>query len=528
MSDTDKTLKLLIEMGVVGQADVQAANDLLRDTTKATNDAGNAAHDLSDKENGAADSAEKLHLNHRALHQIMHLIGNETAPGLGRALTGALYGPLGWALAFGYAMEALRENIAKTNTELDAMGERAAEAFSNVKANLFDALRNEEFSTEKVDKFFRHLGEQSDAAKKKIEDALALFRAEKTAQEEKNKADESNEVEFIKKKYAGAAKGAKGEDLAAIKQQEEDEINAVKDRWASINAILKVQGEQAGVDAAAAIYKSLQNELDKLMLKRGPAPMTDEQKATQAANTKDKEVELANMQKKLGLDEQTGQPSGEGDAKTAADLKKKLQPLIDNLNEALATGSDAGVKLQQIARATGMWLDDYSKPETWKNALAILNGALQVSDSGIESDKKRIEQLKDEVAQLNQTTKAEKDLEKAIHDLTIKVQQAQEALNTTASIAGTKADATFYTTDKNAQRGRDIGKVEGYSGTPGGPTLDAMMTALHYSESQKLIVVEKILAHSYTSLDAWKKLEAAIDQINSQSSNARDRGAGGS
>jgi len=528
MSDSsDKILKLLIDMNVVGKEDVAAANELLRDTAKATGDAGNATDDLKNKQDEASDSAEKLHFNHRALHQIMHLIGNETAPGLGRALTGALYGPIGFALAAGYAFENLREQIAKTNEELDGIGARAAEAFSNVKANLFDALRNEKFSTEKVDAFFRHIGEQSDVAKKKIEDALALFRAEKSAQEEKNKADEANEVEFIKKKYAGASAGAKGEDLAAIKQQEEDEINAVKDRWARINAILKVQGEQAGVDAAAAIYHNLQGELDKLLFKRGPAPMTDEQKATQAANTKDKEVELANMQKRLGLDEQTGLPSGEGDAKHLADLKAKYADELERLNGRVSQYNALleNKNLSESERFNFTMLRD-----AFQRDLNGLNNAsgIDQAQAAVEQDKVRIEQLKDQVAQLKLTTDSEKKLQEEIDKLTIKVQQAQEAMNQSASIAGTKADATFYTTDKNAQHGKDIGRVEGFAPASGSPSLDTLMTALHYSESQKLIVVEKILGHAYTSLDAWKKLEKAVDGLNSQSGNSRDRTAGGS
>lgn len=261
MADAEKTLQLLIEMKQIGAEDVKAARALVDEMGQSTRVAGKATEDLGQKEHEASGHAEQLHLNHRALHQIMHLIGKETAPELGHALAGALYGPMGIALAVGYAFEAIREHIAETNKELDEMGKRAAEAFADIKANLFDAIKEETFSTEKVDKFFANLKAQADAAKVEIENAFALLREKNTAAGEINRAKEEAELSRARERYEASVKPGDSEGNREKKKEYNSEVEAIKAKWAAINAALKMQMEQDVADEAKALWKKASEEM---------------------------------------------------------------------------------------------------------------------------------------------------------------------------------------------------------------------------------------------------------------------------
>src|SRR6185437_10978497 len=63
-----------------------------------------ALDDYTAKTGETGEKVGELEANHHALHKIMHMIGSETAPELGEALTCALYGPIGGAIALGAAI----------------------------------------------------------------------------------------------------------------------------------------------------------------------------------------------------------------------------------------------------------------------------------------------------------------------------------------------------------------------------------------------------------------------------------------
>ena len=68
MADADKTLELLIKLGVVGKADVEAANDLLLKTTKTSNEA-------------LDESTEKWKSSRREIREVGNEIGRVTGIG---------------------------------------------------------------------------------------------------------------------------------------------------------------------------------------------------------------------------------------------------------------------------------------------------------------------------------------------------------------------------------------------------------------------------------------------------------------
>ena len=84
---------------------------------------------------------------HSELGQALDETAHVAAPGMTcRALFELASGPVDAARAMGDEFELVKKQIEETNVELDKMGVRAALAFSSIKANLFDAIRQEAFS----------------------------------------------------------------------------------------------------------------------------------------------------------------------------------------------------------------------------------------------------------------------------------------------------------------------------------------------------------------------------------------------
>ena len=117
MSDSDKILKLLIEMGVAGKEDVQAANELLAETGRSVGDLSKEMGVINvtaqDVEKALANVGQSAHesgghveghaLKSRDLHKVMHAL-NGLVPGLGNVLKLAFHpesiGIIGCLVAF--------------------------------------------------------------------------------------------------------------------------------------------------------------------------------------------------------------------------------------------------------------------------------------------------------------------------------------------------------------------------------------------------------------------------------------------
>jgi hypothetical protein len=171
--------------------------DAIGETKGETGALTDSTGELGGEMEKAGDKVEHLHLNHRALHQIMNLIGNETAPGLGRALAGALYGPIGIALALGYAFETVRKHIGETNNELDAFASLAADRGETIK--------------QAMDKAFADviLSEAAAAIKKNFDDmATGMERYNTAAQQAAALAKELRQIELEKTNAVDAAANA--------------------------------------------------------------------------------------------------------------------------------------------------------------------------------------------------------------------------------------------------------------------------------------------------------------------------------
>lgn len=87
----------------------------------------NSLTDYAAKTVETGEKVEGLELNHHALHEVMHLIGHETAPELGEALTGAMHGPIGIVLALGAAFQFLARKIEEDAEKTKELADRQSE-----------------------------------------------------------------------------------------------------------------------------------------------------------------------------------------------------------------------------------------------------------------------------------------------------------------------------------------------------------------------------------------------------------------
>lgn len=471
----DNTLELLIKLGVIGKEDVQAANDLLAETGKTTSGAAKATEDLGNEEKKTAEHAEHLHLNHRALHQIMHLIGKETAPELGHALAGAMLGPLGLALAVGYAIEGISEHVKKLNEDLDAVAEKAGEAFSKVKANLFDAIRAEEFNTEKVDKFFKKIEDDAARAQKAIESALKVLHEQESAQIKINKANEENELARVKDNPK----------LTAV--QREAKAVDIKDRYARMNAGLEERGQQDEVNASRAELNQKQAELNNALARQqqngvSPELITAVDKAMQSLPEHDKLRQQFDSDKAAGSVDYRKILTEWQSANAAQAAEKAKKDLGIGDDGKVDKDGDQG-RLNKLKEANEKTIEQYrdrqkQDEESAKNApdedsrrffsnmagqykhdADVLQDQIDTAARKVAADKALIEQSETAVKILEQSKTEQTKLNEEIEKLRQAVIAAQQKLNETATIAGIKNSATEKVTSLNEETG-DLGLLD--------------------------------------------------------------------
>jgi hypothetical protein len=463
----------------------------------------------------------------------MHLIGKETAPELGHALAGALYGPIGIALAVGYAFEGIREHIAKTNEELDKMGEKAAAAYANVKANLFDAIRAEEFSTDKVDKFFKHIEDDAGKAQKAIESALKIAHELESATIKKLKADEENELARIKidPKYTTDA-------------QREAASAATKTRYAGLIAQQEEKGQNDDVVAAKAELTAKQKELNDLLMmqnKNAGALNPDQMAAVRKAGFDGSPEEMqkiitawssANAKEAAARAEKDlGHGEKEGDEATAKKLHDKFDDKISGWNSEiervqkdLEVGKNANGT--DLAPAQRTWMQEYVDDLKKK----IYGTGVEQADAKVKADEKYIEQQKTAEKILAQQAQAQKDLTDAIEKLKQSVQAAQQKFDETKTIADIRNNATGYVADKNAST-TGFGLVDKLMPKhDGGGEVDAILRAYAAATgetgAQTTAIIQGLLNHTSNLQTVLKQMQDQLDQQQRQLSNSRNRPGG--
>jgi len=269
MADADKILKLLVEMGVTGKPEVQAANDLLDETAKTTNKATDATKKVGEESEKAS---EKFKLFHGEGREMGKVIGEITriSPLLGEALRVAIH-PVGGTIAAAIGLFVLmKEHINEVNKELDEMAERAAEpAFLEGIRAKQESLREAAAAAEEYTAHINNLlaGEQGVTAE--LTAQLALQKAITEARNAQTSAEEALAEAKIKAQVAsgkltpeeGVAAEADAKRKGIADRAQAKDTAQYNEVSAKIAALEKAQGQQPELKANAdALTKAFSDE----------------------------------------------------------------------------------------------------------------------------------------------------------------------------------------------------------------------------------------------------------------------------
>lgn len=260
MADSDSTLKILIQLGVIGKEDVAAVKDLLQQTGEAGAAAGSemtesmpenlaAWKNYSKTLGGAGEEAEGFQLKGRELNRVMGEL-NRIVPGAGEAFKGfreILTGGGGEIAVFCLAIQA-------ATLYWNLYAEAAANAAAATGA-AFDAIRTSTAEArtelENFNKEMEKASKSKDPEADKLAHDRAILEAQFKAKKELLKLDEEGELETaktpadklgIRKKYAGLAAGLES-------QHEGDDLNLLNTTLGGLTSeIKKLQDQRSGLE----------------------------------------------------------------------------------------------------------------------------------------------------------------------------------------------------------------------------------------------------------------------------------------
>ena len=260
----------------------------------------------------------------------------------------------------------------------------------------------------------------------------------------------------------------------------------------------------------------------------------DYSKISLEALQKNIQAEMANLKGNLGEDEQTGRPTGEGDAKRAEDLKKTLEPKIARIEEFLKDFN--GHQTAEFFAQFGI-MGHVKNPmaatidkSTWEDWLKQLKDQVETANAAVAGDKKRIEQLANNAAALKQSADSQKKLDEEIEKLKRAVEGAQQKFDETKTIAGIRNNATGYVADKNAST-TGFGLVDKLIPKhDGGGEVDAILrayaAATGKTAAQTAQIIQGVLNHTLNLQTVLHQMQDQLDQQQRQLSNSRNRPGG--
>lgn len=187
----ETAVDILIRLGLLGADKAEEAKAAIRGLTEQTHEAGK--------------ETEKLEINHHALHQILRLIGHETAPEVGHALGAMMLGPTGAVLAFGLIFTAVFEHFKKES-------EKAAEELKSQWETQRKSLEDSRLETIKFADELRKASQDANPLKTRLDDAQKAIENMVKAMHEYLDAQEQADI--------AAAKGNEAA-ITAIKERYE-------------------------------------------------------------------------------------------------------------------------------------------------------------------------------------------------------------------------------------------------------------------------------------------------------------------
>ena len=140
-----------------------------------------------------SEEAEHLHLSHRGLHVLFTELGQQSVPALGHALAGALYGPIGWAIALGAAIRGIQEaseQAAEAQKRLDdAMSIGDTEGVTSAAGNYAGLLAKQSIAADDYAAALEKIKTAQAEIKTQTDDQIKALGAEKTAWNEVQKSE---------------------------------------------------------------------------------------------------------------------------------------------------------------------------------------------------------------------------------------------------------------------------------------------------------------------------------------------------
>lgn len=270
----DSVLEILIRFGLDAEK-AKEAEQIIRQTTSETREAGQATEEMGEKEEEASKFTELLHHNHRALHQILHMLGHETVPELGHALTGALYGWVGIVIALGAAFEYFHKRIEEANEKLEKISETKWDNLVEGLNKANEAANNYQKTLDAIAGKQETIKEKDEADNKILDTKLEKWKAILDAMEKAALAaagDDKEKQEAIKKQFEGAKsqQSIEAERIKVseqIRQRDNAQLSQRGLKTAADTAEARLQNLSLGTDQTGEDVAELQrrkDELDKL------------------------------------------------------------------------------------------------------------------------------------------------------------------------------------------------------------------------------------------------------------------------
>jgi hypothetical protein len=174
-------------------------------------------------------SAEGMFEKHHELHKLLHAIGNDAVPGMGRAFAALASGPLGALTAVAIAVELVKKNIEDTYKRLDDLAAASAKAFGGGDT-ITDFVNAEAEATAQTEEFtaaMNKAADAGDAVKNRYDAETNAVQAAVEAIKEHLKLQEEADLAAARKSDASPDVAAAAE--ADIRARYESRSSAVQD-----------------------------------------------------------------------------------------------------------------------------------------------------------------------------------------------------------------------------------------------------------------------------------------------------------
>jgi hypothetical protein len=451
MPDADKILKLLIDMGVTGKEDVQAANAELAQTGHTTTEAAKATEGLGKESEHAAEKIQLFHGQGREMHRVIHEV-TRISPLLGEALRVAMHPVAGTVAAAIGLFVLMKEHIKEVNKELDDMAEKAAEpaflegihakqeilreaaaAAQEYAAHLDDIAGGEHNVTAELTAQLALQKSINEARTAQATAEEALAQARIRAQVARGKiTPEAGEVAIADAKRKSIADGTKA------KQNAEDQEVVTKTR--SLEK-LDVPGDQANAKALTDTYTAEKGQREKTAKDFGDADkIAAAQKAAQkiiddANATAEKDANYRNAQalQRDYIDKGRAPSIFGGGALTPeikvtleGEIKNLMATLPDKVKFALDHAQQATVELNNLRAGRAQYEADVKSDPDF-NALKIaMEAAVKKADETTGAQAK----LSGEITALTSALKVNRPTENA----TVKTKQDEVFFDLAATL----------------------------------------------------------------------------------------------